>query len=307
MNGGGNYGNRLDNKQRGNASQLLERYRGLARDAQQAGDRVTAEYYLQYADHYYRVLGDYRDKAPEPNRPRREFYEDDSAGYAGPSEDNDADDGDDDDRTESRDDNRGDRSDNRPEARSDENRGNWRDDRPNRDRDRNQNRDQSQGNNQGNNQTRGDQPRRDGENRDRDNRDRDNRDRPAWNNRNSEAPRAADGNRGDQPRRDRDRDRDRPERRPEQQRAEAARPAFEPNTADEGPIPGLPGPATLRASRPAEAPVEDRPARAPRAPRREPTEIAVEAVAPEPVAATEDVAPRRRGRPRKAVVDTVEG
>jgi hypothetical protein len=76
MGGGNNYGNRLDNRQRGNASQLLEKYRALARDAQQAGDRVTAEYYLQYADHYYRVLGDYRDKAPNDGRQRaREFYE----------------------------------------------------------------------------------------------------------------------------------------------------------------------------------------------------------------------------------------
>ena len=90
MGGGGNYGSRLDNRQRGNASQLLEKYRALARDAQQAGDRVTAEYYLQYADHYYRVLGDYRDKQPD-NRQRRDSYEDDSAGYAA-ADDSDADD-----------------------------------------------------------------------------------------------------------------------------------------------------------------------------------------------------------------------
>ena len=65
MAGGNNYGSRLDNRQRGNATQLLEKYRALARDAQQAGDRVTAEYYLQYAEHYFRVLGDYRDRQPE--------------------------------------------------------------------------------------------------------------------------------------------------------------------------------------------------------------------------------------------------
>lgn len=65
MAGGNNYGNRLDNRQRGNATQLLEKYRALARDAQQAGDRVTAEYYLQYAEHYFRVLGDYRDRQPD--------------------------------------------------------------------------------------------------------------------------------------------------------------------------------------------------------------------------------------------------
>lgn len=65
MAGGNNYGSRLDNRQRGNATQLLEKYRALARDAQQAGDRVTAEYYLQYAEHYFRVLGDYRERQPE--------------------------------------------------------------------------------------------------------------------------------------------------------------------------------------------------------------------------------------------------
>ena len=44
------------NKVRGNASQLYERYSGLARDAHSAGDRIAAEGYLQYAEHYYRVL-----------------------------------------------------------------------------------------------------------------------------------------------------------------------------------------------------------------------------------------------------------
>src|SRR5688572_27414609 len=44
------------NKVRGNASQLYERYTMLARDAQSAGDRILAEGYLQYAEHYYRVL-----------------------------------------------------------------------------------------------------------------------------------------------------------------------------------------------------------------------------------------------------------
>ena len=77
--GGGNYGNRLDNRQRGNASQLLEKYKAMARDAQQAGDRVATEYYLQFAEHYYRMLGDYRDRQPEQNRPQRgqNFFDDD--------------------------------------------------------------------------------------------------------------------------------------------------------------------------------------------------------------------------------------
>ena len=36
-------GNRQDNRQRGNAAQLLEKYKNMARDAQLAGDRVQSE------------------------------------------------------------------------------------------------------------------------------------------------------------------------------------------------------------------------------------------------------------------------
>ena len=97
MTGGNNYGARLDNRQRGNATQLLEKYRALARDAQQAGDRVTAEYYLQYAEHYFRLLGDHRDRQPEGRR-GREGYDDDGLDGEMDSADGDddrADDGDD--------------------------------------------------------------------------------------------------------------------------------------------------------------------------------------------------------------------
>ncbi|WP_310476635.1 DUF4167 domain-containing protein, partial [Sandarakinorhabdus sp.] len=90
MAGGNNYGARLDNRQRGNATQLLEKYRALARDAQQAGDRVTAEYYLQYAEHYFRILGDYRERQPEGRRGREGFDDD------GGDNDIDSADGDDD-------------------------------------------------------------------------------------------------------------------------------------------------------------------------------------------------------------------
>ncbi|MBO9581895.1 MAG: DUF4167 domain-containing protein [Sphingobium sp.] len=70
QNGGGNRGNgdsgnRVDNRSRGNAAQLLEKYRNMARDAQLAGDRVNAEYYLQFADHYFRVLADNRSRQEE--------------------------------------------------------------------------------------------------------------------------------------------------------------------------------------------------------------------------------------------------
>lgn len=70
QNGGGNRGsgdsgNRIDNRARGNAAQLLEKYRNMARDAQMAGDRVNCEYYLQFADHYFRVLADNRARQEE--------------------------------------------------------------------------------------------------------------------------------------------------------------------------------------------------------------------------------------------------
>ena len=68
--GGGQSGNRQDNRQRGNAAQLLEKYKNMARDAQLAGDRVQTEYYLQFADHYFRVLSENRARFEEQN-PRR--------------------------------------------------------------------------------------------------------------------------------------------------------------------------------------------------------------------------------------------
>jgi hypothetical protein len=74
--GGGQPGNRQDNRQRGNAAQLLEKYKSLARDAQLAGDRVQTEYYLQYADHYFRVLGESRSRFEEQRRQRGDSDED---------------------------------------------------------------------------------------------------------------------------------------------------------------------------------------------------------------------------------------
>lgn len=68
--GGGDSGNRIDNRARGNATQLLEKYKNMARDAQMAGDRVNAEYYLQFADHYFRVLADNRARQEEQQQHR---------------------------------------------------------------------------------------------------------------------------------------------------------------------------------------------------------------------------------------------
>ena len=43
-------------KVRGTAQQVLDKYLQLARDAQSSGDRINAEGYLQYAEHYYRII-----------------------------------------------------------------------------------------------------------------------------------------------------------------------------------------------------------------------------------------------------------
>ncbi len=74
-------GNRQDNRQRGNAAQLLEKYKNMARDAQLAGDRVQSEYYLQFADHYFRVLGENRSRF-EDQRPQRGDDSDEDANEA---------------------------------------------------------------------------------------------------------------------------------------------------------------------------------------------------------------------------------
>jgi hypothetical protein len=76
-------GNRQDNRQRGNAAQLLEKYKSLARDSQLAGDRVQTEYYLQYADHYFRVLEESRSRFEQneaQRRPRRDDEDYESEG-----------------------------------------------------------------------------------------------------------------------------------------------------------------------------------------------------------------------------------
>jgi hypothetical protein len=50
---------------RGNAMQVYEKYVNLARDATSAGDRIAAESYHQYAEHYFRIINDTTD----PQRP----------------------------------------------------------------------------------------------------------------------------------------------------------------------------------------------------------------------------------------------
>jgi hypothetical protein len=43
-------------KVRGSAQQVLDKYLLLARDASSAGDRIMAESYFQFAEHYFRLL-----------------------------------------------------------------------------------------------------------------------------------------------------------------------------------------------------------------------------------------------------------
>ena len=69
--GGGNQANRIDSRARGNAPQMLEKYKKLAHDASLNGDRVQTKYYLQFADHYFRVIADMRAQKEE-QRPRRD-------------------------------------------------------------------------------------------------------------------------------------------------------------------------------------------------------------------------------------------
>lgn len=69
---GGQHTNRIDSRARGNAPQLLEKYKKLAHDAHLNGDRVQEEYYLQFADHYFRVIADQKQRQEEARQSRRD-------------------------------------------------------------------------------------------------------------------------------------------------------------------------------------------------------------------------------------------
>ena len=69
---GGQHTNRIDSRARGNAPQLLEKYKKLAHDSHLNGDRVQEEYYLQFADHYFRVIADQKQRQEEARQPRRD-------------------------------------------------------------------------------------------------------------------------------------------------------------------------------------------------------------------------------------------
>lgn len=172
--GGGNNpnsGNRIDNRARGNAAQLLEKYKNLARDAQMAGDRVNTEYYLQFADHYFRVLAETRSRFEEQN-PQQRRQRDEFDG------DEDEFDGEDGNRSQDGDfGDEGDEQSERPVRNERADRGERNDRRPNRDRD----------------QAPRDQAPRDSAPRDRDGRNRDNRERDNRDARRERQPRGVEG------------------------------------------------------------------------------------------------------------------
>lgn len=69
-----------DIRVRGNAYQVWEKYLGLARDAQSAGDRIAAENFLQHAEHYYRIMNaNGADPATYNGRPRYQHLRQDEA------------------------------------------------------------------------------------------------------------------------------------------------------------------------------------------------------------------------------------
>jgi hypothetical protein len=68
--GAGNQLNRIDSRSRGNAPQMLDKYKKLAQDAQHNGDRVQQETFLQYADHYFRVINDNKVRQDESRAKR---------------------------------------------------------------------------------------------------------------------------------------------------------------------------------------------------------------------------------------------
>lgn len=79
--GNGNQLNRIDSRARGNAPQMLEKYKKLAQDAHHNGDRVQMEQYLQFADHYFRVIADNKARQDETRGPRRNDERDQSEDY----------------------------------------------------------------------------------------------------------------------------------------------------------------------------------------------------------------------------------
>lgn len=71
-----------DVKIRGTAHHIAEKYTQLARDAQSSGDPVAAEGYLQYAEHYYRLImaAQAQFAQQNPHHPQQAFQRPDMEG-----------------------------------------------------------------------------------------------------------------------------------------------------------------------------------------------------------------------------------
>lgn len=91
--GGMDRENRIDSRARGNAAQMLDKYKKMAQDAQVNGDRVQAEYYHQFADHYFRVNADTMARREEQRMAREDSRGDNRSGGSDQddSSDNDGD------------------------------------------------------------------------------------------------------------------------------------------------------------------------------------------------------------------------
>ncbi len=78
-----------DVKIRGTALHIAEKYVQLARDAQSSGDRIQAENYFQYAEHYYRIVTAAQAQMPQPQpvyRSDSEGDDEEDRGEMGPGE-----------------------------------------------------------------------------------------------------------------------------------------------------------------------------------------------------------------------------
>ena len=69
-------------KVRGTVQQVLDKYLGLARDAQSSGDRIAAESFFQFAEHYFRVLNADGGNANQSRRDNQAQIPGESAGLA---------------------------------------------------------------------------------------------------------------------------------------------------------------------------------------------------------------------------------
>jgi hypothetical protein len=69
-----------DVKIRGTAQHVAEKYLQLARDAHSSGDPVSAESYLQHAEHYFRLIAAAQEALRQQQAPRVEGQQVDDEG-----------------------------------------------------------------------------------------------------------------------------------------------------------------------------------------------------------------------------------